>query len=133
MSDRRYKSTAGIPARNDYFLSALFELSLRLAELLPLPRIRRNAAASRNVGNFVSNAEQVDCRRGVAAASDGKTPRRQRDGIRHDFSPFTEVRELKHANRRSTEWVLAFLGFPQPAAERKHAYVRDPARLLSRR
>ncbi len=35
---------------------------------------------------------------GVAAASDGKRFAIS-DGIRHDFSPFTEVRELKHANR----------------------------------
>ncbi len=88
---------AGIPARNDYFLARSSSIATA-GRTLPSTNSRNAPPPVENVGNFVSNAEQVDCRQGVAAASDGKRFAIS-DGIRHDFSPFTEVRELKHANR----------------------------------
>src|SRR5690606_13917001 len=56
------------------------------------------AATSGDVGDFVSDTEQVDCCQGVTTACD-----RERfavcDSVSNNFSPFTEVREFEHANR----------------------------------
>ncbi len=65
---------------------------------LPSHEFEECAATSGDVGDFVSDTEQVDCCQGVTTACD-----RERfavcDSVSNNFSPFTEVREFEHANR----------------------------------
>ncbi len=66
-----------------------------------------------------------------AAASDGKRFAIS-DGIRHDFGPFTEVRELKHANRAVPQNGFGVLEDFNTLSG-SIADIGDSARLLSRR
>lgn len=81
----------------DLLLSALFEHRY-CRQYFTFHEFEECAAASGDVGDFVSNAEQVDCCQSVAAASDGERFA-VCDSVSHDFSTFAEVREFEHANR----------------------------------